>query len=167
MRIVISDSSALIDLAKVRLIENLLRLPYEFVIPDVMFYDELLTLDHYTRHELLELGFQLGTLEGRDMATVMHHRRDNPRLSLPDCFALVLSTTTENAILLTGDGGLRKIGGEHGVEVRGVLWACDEMASHGIASHRELHLALTTWQADELVRLPGKELQARIKRYRQ
>jgi len=160
MRIVISDSSALIDLAKVKLIENLLRLPYEFVIPDVMFHDELLDLKHYTRAELRELGFHLGSLEGGDVATVVHYRRDYPGLSLPDCFAVVLAEITGDSILLTGDGGLRKIGGQHGLEVRGVLWACDEMADHDIASYRELHLALTTWQGDSLVRLPEKELQA-------
>lgn len=47
MRIIINDSSALIDLAKTRLLENLLQLPYRFVIPDVLYTDELITLRHY------------------------------------------------------------------------------------------------------------------------
>lgn len=42
MRVVISDSSVLIDLAKAKLIESTLALPYEFVIPDVIFADELI-----------------------------------------------------------------------------------------------------------------------------
>lgn len=43
MRIIINDSSALIDLAKTWLLESLLRLPYRFVIPDVLYADELIT----------------------------------------------------------------------------------------------------------------------------
>ena len=39
MRIIINDSSALIDLAKTRLLENLLQLPYRFVIPDGLYID--------------------------------------------------------------------------------------------------------------------------------
>lgn len=50
MRIIINDSSALIDLAKTRLLECLLRLPYRFVIPDVLYADELITLHHYRRN---------------------------------------------------------------------------------------------------------------------
>lgn len=64
MRIIINDSSALIDLAKTRLLENLLQLPYRFVIPDVLYADELITLHHYRREQLLDIGFELGTLDG-------------------------------------------------------------------------------------------------------
>ena len=42
MRIVVSDSSCLIDLRKVLLLDTLLRLPCEFLIPDTLFEDELL-----------------------------------------------------------------------------------------------------------------------------
>ena len=42
MRIVVSDSSCLIDLRKVSLLEPLLELPYEFIIPNTLFEDELL-----------------------------------------------------------------------------------------------------------------------------
>ena len=53
MLVIVSDSSVLIDLAKARLIESALGLPYEFVVPDVMFADELLDLGSYTREDLL------------------------------------------------------------------------------------------------------------------
>jgi hypothetical protein len=36
MRIVVSDSSCLIDLRKVSMLELLLRLPYEFLIPNTL-----------------------------------------------------------------------------------------------------------------------------------
>ena len=42
MRIVVSDSSCLIDPRKVSLLDALLQLPYEFLIPNTLFEDELL-----------------------------------------------------------------------------------------------------------------------------
>jgi len=39
--VIVSDRSVLIDVAKARLIESALALPYEFVVPDVMLADEL------------------------------------------------------------------------------------------------------------------------------
>ena len=52
MRIIINDSSALIDLAKTRLLENLLQLPCRFIIPDGLYADELITLQNYHRDDL-------------------------------------------------------------------------------------------------------------------
>jgi len=43
MRIIISDSSALIDLRKGEILELFLRLPFEFVIPDALLESELLS----------------------------------------------------------------------------------------------------------------------------
>ena len=37
MRIIVSDSSCLIDLRKVGLVEAFLKLPYEFLIPNTLF----------------------------------------------------------------------------------------------------------------------------------
>ena len=89
MRIIINDSSALIDLAKTRLLENLLRLPYRFVIPDVLYADELITLHHYRREQLLDIGFVLGELDGPQVGKASEYNHRYPALSLNDCFALV------------------------------------------------------------------------------
>jgi len=42
MRIVVSDSSCLIDLRKGSLLDAFLKLPYEILIPNTLFEDELL-----------------------------------------------------------------------------------------------------------------------------
>ena len=44
MRIIVSDTSCIIDLRKADLLEALLALPYTFVMPDALFEDELLSL---------------------------------------------------------------------------------------------------------------------------
>jgi hypothetical protein len=42
MRIVVSDSSCLIDFRKASLLDALMRLPYELLIPNTLFDGELL-----------------------------------------------------------------------------------------------------------------------------
>jgi len=53
MRIVVSDSSCLIDLRKVSLLDALLRLPCEFLIPNTLFEDELLKFTATQKKALL------------------------------------------------------------------------------------------------------------------
>ena len=65
MRIVVSDSSCLIDLRKVSLLDALLRLPFEFLIPNTLFEDELLKFTAAQKKALLRGGLQVIDLPGR------------------------------------------------------------------------------------------------------
>ena len=162
MRIIINDSSALIDLAKTRLLENLLQLPYRFVIPDVLYADELITLHHYRREQLLDIGFVLGELDGPQVGKASAYSQQYPQLSLNDCFALVMAETTADAVLLTGDQRLRRVAEQLGVAVHGILWILDQAYEQGAVEAATLHSALLVLSSDPLIRLPGKELQRRM-----
>ena len=162
MRIIINDSSALIDLAKTRLLENLLQLPYRFVIPDVLYADELITLHHYHREQLLDLGFVLGELDGPQIGKASAYSRQYPALSLNDCFALVMTETTADAVLLTGDQRLRRVAEQHRVETHGILWILDQAYEQSAVDAETLRAALLVLARDPLTRLPSKELQQRI-----
>lgn len=122
MRIVITDSSCLIDLKKGSLLRAMLELPYEFAIPQPLIDDELLSLTNAEKEELVEAGLQVVTLSGAQLSTVMRYRGEDPRPSVNDYFALVLSEETEESILLTGDGALRTIAEQKQVEVHGAIW---------------------------------------------
>ena len=95
----------------------------------------------------------------------MHFNRHR-RLTLNDCFALVLAEDIDNSILLTGDGSLREIAEGNGIEVRGVLWVIDELESHEIVPLRRLHDTLQLFHDDDLVFLPADEVVRRIRRLR-
>jgi hypothetical protein len=56
MRIVVSDSSCLIDLRKVSMLELLLRFPYEFLIPNTLFEEELLKFTAAQKQALIVSG---------------------------------------------------------------------------------------------------------------
>ena len=164
MRIVVSDTSCMIDLRKGGLLEAVLRLPYSFVMPDTLFENEWLDLSEDEKSALLNLGLEVHTLSGPLVQRAAQYFNQYAKLALNDCFALVLAEQIGDCILLTGDGILRRIATGKGIEVHGVLWVTDEMESQGIVSVEVLHNALQLFLEDELVFLPSHETRQRIRR---
>ena len=164
-RIVISDSSVLMDLAVGRLLEAVLRLPYEFVIPDVMLEQELVDLDGYDPAMLCEMGFQAGELANVQAAfdLFVEHRKD---VGLNDCFALAMAEQTQG-ILMTGDQGLRRVSRNRGVEVRGTLWVTSELATQENVDAAGLLDGLERIKQHPRTRLPRQELDRQIAALRQ
>ena len=65
MRIIVSDSSCLIDLKKASLLGVFLSLPYEILIPNTLFEDELLSFTAADKRILLQGGLQVVDLPGQ------------------------------------------------------------------------------------------------------
>ncbi|MFN3326263.1 MAG: hypothetical protein ACK5AZ_22435 [Bryobacteraceae bacterium] len=165
MRIVVSDSSCLIDLRKACLLEAFLRLPYEVLIPNTLFEEELIRFTAAQKASLRRAGLQVVDLPGERVLRAREVLIESPRLSIHDGFAFALAESLNDCILLTGDSHLRTLAQASNIEVHGVLWVIDELHTHAIASSGELHAALTLLAADPAVRLPRRELLARLKRF--
>lgn len=166
MRIVVSDSSCLIDLRKASLLEAFLRLPYEIVIPDTLFHEELLKFSEAEKEALLLDGLQVRELPGDGVRRAQHMERDYPALSIHDCFAFTLAERTPDSILLSGDGKLRSVAKEHDLEAHGVLWVIEEMHKEATAGLEHLIGALELFDGNPAIfRLPRRELRALIKRF--
>jgi predicted nucleic acid-binding protein len=165
MRIVVSDSSCLIDLRKVSLLDALLRLPCEFLIPDTLFEDELLKFTAAQKKALTRGGLKVVDLPGERVLRAQAVIRHDPRLSVHDGFAFALAEGSPGCILLTGDGELRALAVRHKIEVHGVLWVFDELHRHQIEKAKPLLAALRAFSADPTVRLPRREVAASIKRF--
>ena len=165
MLVVVSDSSVLIDLAKARLFEPAFALPFRFVIPDVMFADELLDLGSYTREDALTMGLHVARLDGDGVSTALGYAQRYAALSSNDAFALALASLN-GWMLLAGDGALRRAAGAETVQVHGHLWLVDAMQRHGTVTRTQLLRVLEAWRDDSLVWLPVEELSARITRLR-
>jgi predicted nucleic acid-binding protein len=165
MRIVVSDSSCLIDLRKVSLLDALLRLPFEFLIPDTLFEDELLKFTAAQKKALLRGGLQVIDLPGERVLRAQAVIRQAPRLSVNDGFAFTLAESQADCILLTGDGELRELATRHQMEVHGVLWVIDEIHRNQIETAKTLLVALKAFSADPTLRLPKREVCASIKRF--
>lgn len=64
MRIIVSDSSCLIDLRKASLLDLFLRLPYEILIPNTLFEEELVRFTQEQKESLVRGGLQVIDLPG-------------------------------------------------------------------------------------------------------
>lgn len=164
MRIVVSDSSCLIDLRKIELLPAFLQLPYEIVIPDVLFDDELVKFTDEQKAQLLAGGMKIVELPGDGVTRVIELNQANPRLSVHDCFAYVLAERTPDSVLLTGDGLLRTIAKDQKLEFRGVLWIIEELMDHGVAPPDILRTAVQKMMDDDTVRIPPNLLRALLRK---
>ena len=160
LKIVVSDASVLMDLAKVRLIEAAAALPFDFMIPESIRLNELLDLGAYTSDDLIRLGFRPGTLEAADTGVALAYFRTHRRkLSINDCFAWRLAEV-HAGILMTGDGDLRALAATSGVEVHGTLWVAELIGQHETCARQALVDALDILDADDRTHLPRAPLRA-------
>jgi hypothetical protein len=167
MRIIVSDSSCLIDLRKASLLEAFLGLPYEIVIPDTLFEEELLKFSPAEKTLLLEGGLKVVGLPGEGVLRAQEVASQFSALSIHDCFAFTLAERNPGCILLTGDGLLRSAADGNGIEVHGVLWAIDEMHKASTATTTQIVDALELLESNPLIfRLPIRDLRALIRRYK-
>ena len=165
MRIIVNDSSALIDLKKGGLLEVLVELPFEFVVSDALLADELLS---FTKHDIafMRRKMTVATLDGSEMLRVAAIQASSVALSFHDCSALVMAQRESGCILLTGDRRLRTKAEAAQVECHGVLWIVEELAKAKLALPKTLLKALEAWREDSTVRLPSTELNQAINRYK-
>lgn len=165
VQVVISDSSCLIDLRKTSLLDAFLRLPYELLIPNTLFEEELLKFSAAQKKALLRGGLKVVDLSGERVLRAREVALDLPHLSIHDGFAFALAESRPGCILLTGDGALRTFARRQKIEVHGVLWVVDELHVHAVSGKGTLQTALRVMANDPTVRLPKQELAAYLKRY--
>ena len=165
MRIVVSDSRCLIDLRKAALLDTFLRLPYEFLIPNTLFEEELLQFTAIQKKTLLCSRLKIMDLPGERVLRAQAVVRKIPQISVQDGFAFALAESKPGCILLTGDDKLHTVATQHEMDVRGVLWVLDEIQRNCLTTAATLLCALRVFSADPTVRLQRREVDAYIKRY--
>jgi len=151
MRIIVSDSSCLIDLLKGGLLEAFLGLPYELVIPDVLLESDLLSFGKRDP-TLLRHRVTVAKLSGDGVARVSSIISDWPTLSFFDGFAFVVAEERPGCILLTSNDRLRERAQATEMECRGVLWVVDEVLDAGLATKKMVQRAKEIWRDDGLTR---------------
>ena len=158
--IYVTDTNIWIDLRDGYVIAEVFDLPYRFSCPDLA-KDELKDPDWKA---LQKYGLRFSTLSSALMLELMTLKVEYPGLSVTDIGAFILARK-EAAILLTGDGKLRKVADERGLAVHGTLWLLDEMYRLEVLDARRAANAL-----DEMLksgsRFPDDECQSRFSRWR-
>ena len=140
-------------------------MPYELLIPNTLFEEELLKFSAAQKKALLRGGLKIVDLPGESVLRARQVARELPHLSIHDGFAYALAESRPGCILLTGDGALRALARRQKIEVHGVLWVIDELHAHAISAAGTLLTALQALASDQTVRLPPQDLAAYLKRY--
>jgi hypothetical protein len=162
MKILVSDTSVLIDLERGGLLDSCFALPFEFAVPDLLYNRELAA---YEGPRLIALGLQVKELSGHEVAAAQAVRTTHPRLSLPDAFAYALASL-RGWTLLTGDGELRSLASAETVPFFGVLWVLDQLFAGAVIAAPAVASGLETIAAHPRCRLPEAEVRTRLERYR-
>jgi len=155
------DSSVAIDLHRGDLLDAFFRLPAKYLVPDVMFADEL---EAWFGDVLLSCGLIVQSLDDSQVTCAREFMRRRPGLSLSDAYALALASTGGHT-LFAGAKDLREIGPAVGVEVRGVLYALDLIEEAQLLAPASLHTCLYTMCRSRRIRLPQNEVDLRLARY--
>ena len=161
MRVLVSDTSVLIDLERGSLLETAFRLPYEFAVPDLLYEREI---KDYNGAELLALGLRVEELDEHAVTAALEFRRRKSALSLPDSFALALAQA-QSWMLLTGDGTLRALADEEDVDCHGTLWMFDQMHAESVANPQDLHNGLYAISTHRRCRLPRAGMNKQLRKY--
>ncbi len=159
MQIIISDASVLIDIEQAELISAMFMLPYQFCVPDILFFEELSERHDY----LLEFGLDCRSMNGELIAEAYHLRQQYVRPSVNDLLALVLAKF-EKCQLLTGDKALRELANALGVEIHGTIWLVEQMILHQILSNDVAESAFHKMK-EQGSRLPWDKVHNLLKKY--
>jgi predicted nucleic acid-binding protein len=125
--IVVSDTSVLIDMENAELTKKVFQLPWKFVVPDIVFEEELST--HHGH--LLQEGLEQKSMSEASIMQAVILRKHNPKISTNDILALKLAID-QGSVLLTGDKALKKLAETLHVEVHGSIWLVQEMLKQKI-----------------------------------
>ena len=161
VKILVSDTSVLIDLDRGGLVVATFRLPLEFTVPDLLYEREL---REHGGPEFVRMGLRVEELDGDGVARALGYLRKQRSLSLPDSFALALAKI--NAwTLLSGDRELRELAEEEEVRCHGVLWVLDQMFEYSVIDHDDLRAGLRKIADHPRCRLPKSEIRKRLLAY--
>jgi len=136
VRLLISDANILIDMEAGALMETLFRLPMQFGMPDLLYYEEI----EPGSPGLIDLGLQIMEVTGdfvryaENLPARYHHMlpaKNGPKPSHNDYLALALAKQ-ESCKLLTGDANLRVVAGKEQVPVMGTIGLLYAMVSNGL-----------------------------------
>lgn len=161
MKILVSDSSILIEFSKRELLDKMFHLEFQFVVPDLLYHEELIDLGAYTRQDLLDFGLRVESLDADDVQKAIAYQSEWTALSLVDSFALALAAH-RGWYLLTEDRTMRRVAQFKSITHRDALWVIDNMLNSGTMSVAQVAAVLETMRHDPRCPVPKADLAVRI-----
>ena len=163
MRVLVSDSSILIEFSKREQLDRMFGLEFQFAVPDLLFHEELIDLGAYSRQDLLAFGLRVESLDAEGVETAIIIQSERSALSLVDSFALAIADR-QGWRLLTEDRTMSTVAQSKGIGHRDALWVIDSMLDAGILSVPQVMAALEAMRNDPRCPVSKAELAIRIRR---
>lgn len=160
MRLVVQDANIIIDLIECDLFEPFFRL-------DLIVSTTSLIIGEITQKDQLmacRKAVQKNDLQVVEVSTLEYLRLQSmplAGLSVPDKSVLTLAGD-QGAILLSGDGKLRRAAEETGLRVHGILWVFDQLVGKSLLPKADASLKLKTLSTTN-PRLPQREIEKRLR----
>lgn len=142
MLLLVSDANILIDLEEGGLLTAFFSLPYEFTVPDILFYEEL----EEQHSHLIDLGLVIRELSSDTMSYVFSLIQKAKGPSRNDCFAIALAKQ-ENCTLLSGDKDLRKLAKKENIQTNGTIWVVNRLVEEKLITVDEARKAYAQMKA--------------------
>lgn len=139
------------------LISRMFELDHEFIVPDVLYEQEL--RENHTA--LLELGLKALELHPPAIDYAAALAAKYLKASRIDLFALALAWQ-EECSLLTGDQALRLASKREGIEVVGTIWVVGEMLDARVLTKKDARAAYDGMKASGR-RLPWAEVEKQLR----
>lgn len=164
MKIAVNDTSILIDFCDIGLLDQLMVIELEMHTTDFVIAEIEKPEQHQKVMELVHTGkLTVNSFTSAELTAIIQKENEHSGLSLTDCSVWHFAET-HNAILLTGDGRLRKTTQKAGLDVHGSLWLLDELLGQGIISRQRACHALKALMSVNS-RLPQGECEKRLRNW--
>src|SRR5262245_45974154 len=149
-RLLVSDTSVMIDLERGSLLQTTFKLPVPLAVPDVLYEREL----RANNGELLRtLGLQVLSLNGAEIDLAQKYLARAKSLSVPDAFALALAKSGGH-VLVCADRALKALADAESVDCHGLFWILDQIVAAGLLPTKRVRAALETIAQHPRCRLP-------------
>ena len=141
-RLAVQDANVLIDLWDIGLLELIFDLKLEVHSTDLVVNEIRQEEQVGAVQKLIDEGKLLvHAFTPKELAELVAFQTGHSSLSLEDCSVWRIAGQLE-AILLTGDGALRKKAAAAGLEVHGSLWLLDELVNQSLIKLPDACVAL-------------------------
>jgi len=165
MKLLLHDANVLIDLITVGLLDITFRLPYvmettDFVVQEIVPQDQRKAIQRIIDADKLTVCNATSEMVGEIVR--LHH--DIPALSIADCSVICHALATD-AVVLSGDGLLRKTARAKSLKVCGTLWVLQQLVSENMIEP-SLAIEKLTELMVKNVRLPKQECSRLIEQWR-
>lgn len=161
-RLFVTDSNIFFDLVSVDLLDEFFRLPYEihttdFVIGEIL--DE--ESSRQINGKITAKDLTVKTFDGNELSEIVQmYNTSGTNASVTDCSVWYYARQI-SAKLITGDGKLRRIAENDGLDVSGILFVFDLMICEGLITESVAGRKLADLMSINS-RLPLRECQKRL-----